>query len=335
MDTAMPVVVTGGLTDPAVLEVVLGVAAVGQAGRVGDIDAVLLRGLSPQAMARLTHYGLALGLLVEADVLVMTSGGTIHAKGWLDVSPVDWQAREVALAVMGLQDKLPVEQIRARLGEIRVAVASRVRAANATLRGLRVGAGEVVEDAKRVLHAGFFSVEESRLRFRRFDGRMSEPVRREVFVSGDAVTVLPYDPVRDRVLVVEQMRMGPYGRGDPLPWQLEVIAGRIDPGETPEDCARREALEEAGLTLGPLEKVAEFYSSPGAMTEYLYSYVALCDLPDGAAGVFGLAAEVEDIRGHLVAFDALMALVAGGEVSNAPLILTALWLQRERGRLRG
>jgi nudix-type nucleoside diphosphatase (YffH/AdpP family) len=163
---------------------------------------------------------------------------------------------------------------------------------------------------------------------------MSPVIRRDVFVSGDAVTVLPYDPLRDRVLLVEQFRAGPLGRGDPLPWQLEAIAGRIDPGETPEDCARREAVEEAGLVLGALEKVAEYYPSPGAMTEFIYSYVALCDLPDGVAGVFGDADEAEDIRGQLVPFDGLMAAVAGGEIANAPLILTAFWLQRERDRLR-
>jgi hypothetical protein len=70
------------------------------------------------------------------------------------------------------------------------------------------------------------------------------------------------------------------------------------------------------------------------MTEYIYSYVAICDLPDGVAGVFGAVEEAEDIRGHLLSFDALMAVVAGGEVANAPMILTAFWLARERERLR-
>ena len=71
------------------------------------------------------------------------------------------------------------------------------------------------------------------------------------------------------------------------------------------------------------------------MTEYLYSYVALCDLPDGVAGVHGAAAEAEDIQGHLVSFDRLVELLASGEIGNAPLLLTVLWLQRERARLRG
>jgi nudix-type nucleoside diphosphatase (YffH/AdpP family) len=148
------------------------------------------------------------------------------------------------------------------------------------------------------------------------------------------VTVLPYDPVRDRVLVIEQFRSAPFARGDRFPWQLEAIAGRIDPDETPEAAARREALEETGLHLDDLRKVAEYYPSPGAVAEYLYSYVAICDLPDDVAGVFGVADEAEDILGHLISFDQLMGLVATGEASNGPMLLTALWLQRERAGLR-
>ena len=197
------------------------------------------------------------------------------------------------------------------------------------------GSGEVETGAVEPSHVGFFAVDVHRLRHRRFDGGVSPWLTREVFVVGDAVTVLPYDPVRDRVLLIEQVRMGPIGRGDPLPWQLAAIAGRIDPGETPEAAARREAVEEAGLVLGALEKVAEYYPTPGAVAEYLYSYVALCDLPDGVAGIFGAEEEAEDIKGHLVPFDRLVAVMAAGEIANAPLLLTVLWLQRERARLRG
>ncbi len=77
----------------------------------------------------------------------------------------------------------------------------------------------------------FFAVEEYDLSYRRFDGSFSKPVNRAAFVSGDAVTVLPYDPLRDRVLLIEQFRIGPMARGDAQPWLLEAIAGRVDPGE--------------------------------------------------------------------------------------------------------
>ncbi|MFN4173255.1 MAG: NUDIX domain-containing protein [Pseudorhodobacter sp.] len=188
---------------------------------------------------------------------------------------------------------------------------------------------------RREPYAHFFAIEEYDLTWRRFDGSFGPVATRAAFVSGDAVTVLPYDPVRDRVLLVEQFRAGPFARGDRQPWQLEPIAGRIDPGETPEEAARREAVEEAGLWLGDLLPIAAYYPSPGAKSEFLYSYLALTDLPDGCAIIGGEESEAEDIRGHLVGFEALMGLVASGEAACAPLILSALWLQRERARLRG
>lgn len=237
--------------------------------------------------------------------------------------------------VMQGYGRLSAETVARRLPSLRVEAASRLRAMGAQGAGLRQGTGEVLAGPSEPAHAGFFAVNVHRLRHRRFDGSFSDPLTREVFIVGDAVTVLPYDPRRDRVLLIEQFRMGPFGRGDPLPWQLEAIAGRIDPGETPEDAARREAVEEAGLVLGQLEKVAEYYPTPGAVAEYLYSYVALCDLPDGVAGVFGADEEGEDIKGHLVSFDQLVEVMASGEIGNAPLLLTVLWLQRERARLRG
>ena len=180
--------------------------------------------------------------------------------------------------------------------------------------------------AQSVPYRDFFALSETHLTHRRFDGTISAVIKRAAFLSGDAVTVLPYDPVRKRVLLVEQFRAGPLARGDAQPWCLEAIAGRIDAGENPEDAARREAKEEAGLTLGRLIQIAAYYTSTGAMNEYLYSFVAICVLPDGTAGIYGLASEAEDIRGHLVSLDHLMELVKSGEVNNAPLILTAQWL---------
>lgn len=190
----------------------------------------------------------------------------------------------------------------------------------------RAGPQDVQIVAQTVPYQDFFAVQETHLTHRRFDGTTSAVIKRAAFISGDAVTVLPYDPVRKRVLLVEQFRAGPLARRDAQPWSLEAIAGRIDAGETPEDAARREAAEEAGLTLGPLRQIAAYYPSPGAMNEYLYSFVAICDLPDGIAGIHGLASEAEDIRGHLIGLDHLMDLVRTGEINNAPLILTAQWL---------
>lgn len=284
--------------------------------------------LTPEAtaaeVARLSFYAAALG----------APGTEPYGAG----AAPDGEALDASLArdIMALCGQADPAAVAARLHPMRVRAASRVAARDRAPVLRRAAApGDVAVRAFRQPYARFFAIEEYDLAWRRFDGALSDTHTRAVFVSGDAVTVLPYDPLRDRVLLVEQFRAGPFGRGDPQPWQLEPIAGRVDPGETPEAAARREALEEAGLSLGALHHVAGYYPSPGAKTEYLDSFVGLAELPDGRAGVFGLEAEAEDIRGHLVAFDALVALVASGEVQNGPLLVTALWLQRERDRLRG
>lgn len=318
----------------------------------GMVEGLHVPGLTAQDVDRLDFYEGGFDFLTRR-MEVVTDFGPREAlvyftapDAWVPGRPwrlEEWQARfgdevtATAQDVMALFGHVPAETVLARYGQMLVRGASRARAARdpapATLR--RQATAEDVEIRRfHQPYARFFALEEYDLRFRHFDGALSRTVKRVAFVSGDAVTVLPYDPRRDRVLLIEQFRAGPLARGDRNPWSLEAIAGRIDPGETPEDCARREAAEEAGLTLGALEEIARYYPSPGAKSEFLYSYLALTDLPDDAAGVFGVADEAEDIRGHLVGFDDLMALVASGEIGNAPLLLSLLWLQRERPRLR-
>jgi ADP-ribose pyrophosphatase len=242
--------------------------------------------------------------------------------------------------VMGYFPHVDPAQFAQRLCQVAVQAAALARAGQdpvpAALRR-KVVPGDIETLQRRQPYAVYFAVEEIDFIHEKFTGGHGRTVRRAVFVSGDAVTVLPYDPVRDRVLLVEQVRSGPLVRGDCNPWQLEAVAGRIDPGETAEEAALREAVEEAGLNLttGGLRVIAQYYPSPGTSAEKLYSYLALTDLPDAVAGIHGLDGEDEDIKGHLVGFDALMALVQSGEIGNAPTILSALWLARERAGLRG
>lgn len=317
----------------SLLAVVFGRAVTAESARHDDGDGLLLRVLTPDDLARLEFYAGVSGAQVRA-VRVVAGGAEVPALGFFpDFAAPEAEVMATADDVMALYGVKPVAQVRRRYGHMLVRGAARVRAGEPQPARLRLEGGVQVS-ARREPYAQFFAVEEYDLSFHRFDGSASSVVTRAVFVSGDAVTVLPYDPARDRVLVVEQFRSGPFARGDSQPWQIEAIAGRIDAGETPEDAARREAVEEAGLTLGALLPVAGYYPTPGISAEFLYSYVALTDLPDDVAGVFGVEGEAEDIRGHLIGFDELMALVASGEISNAPLIMTAFWLQARRAGLR-
>ncbi|KZY42166.1 hypothetical protein A3731_11515 [Roseovarius sp. HI0049] len=268
--------------------------------------------------------------------------GEAEAEAGAAWNEADWAGRwgEIALnaavEIVGYFGRKPAEEVAAHLQMVLARAAARVSAAEgqpATLRSA-TPAAQVEEAARDLTHAGYFLTQTHTLRHPVFDGHVSPQLQREVFVATDAALVLPYDAARDRVLLVEQFRMGPYGRGDPRPFVLEPVAGRVDAGETPETTARREAWEEAGLTLHGLEHMTSHYCSPGSSTEFYHCYLGLTDLPDTGQGRGGLETENEDIRTHVIGFEQAMALVESGEANVGPLVLMLLWLQRERPRLR-
>jgi nudix-type nucleoside diphosphatase (YffH/AdpP family) len=153
-------------------------------------------------------------------------------------------------------------------------------------------------------------------------------------MGGDAVTVLPYDPRTDNVLIVRQFRHGVFVRGDANPWTLEPPAGRIDPGESPEETAMRELREETGVTEAKLHKVADYYPSPSAFSEYITSFVALTDLAGLDGLTAGLDTEHEDILSHVIGFGRLMELIESGAANSGPLVISAFWLASRRDTLR-
>ena len=188
--------------------------------------------------------------------------------------------------------------------------------------------------AKRVVYKGFFSVEEHDLSYRKFNNQQSSILTRSALISSDAVIVLPYDPVNDRILLIEQFRAGPYVKGDENPWVLEPIAGLIDEGETPENAGIREAQEEALLEIKRLELVARSYPSPGISTEFFHQYIGIVELLDSSNLIAGLSSENEDIRSHIFEYEQFFEMIESGKVKVGPLILLGLWLSKNRNRLR-
>lgn len=192
---------------------------------------------------------------------------------------------------------------------------------------------DVVIQAHQQPYLNFFTVEENNLQFRRYDGQLSEVVNRGAWHVGQVVAVLPYDPVRDCVLLVEQFRAAVHMSGNAAPWLWQPIAGLIDPGDTPASAAHREAAEEAGLVLSRLEDAGQAYSSPGSSTEFVHMYVGIADLAK-TQKIGGLAEEDEDILSQVLGFDALMQAVDSNQFNDLPLLCLAQWLARHRDRLR-
>ena len=189
---------------------------------------------------------------------------------------------------------------------------------------------ELIE--KTTPYDGYFRIDVYRLRHRRFGGGWTEVMSRELFERGHAAVVLPYDPVRDAVVLIEQFRIGAYAAGL-APWLIEVVAGIVEPGETPEAVVRREAVEEAGCELADLEPIGTIMPSPGGCSEVLHLYCGRVDSA-GGGGIHGLPHEHEDIRAFTLPLDDALARLARGEIANASAMMTLQWLALNRERLK-
>ncbi len=173
-------------------------------------------------------------------------------------------------------------------------------------------------------YRGWFAVDAYEIRHDRFDGGTME-VRRELLERGNSVGVLLYDPACDSVLLLEQFRIGPAARGE-HPWLVEIVAGMIDDGETAEESARREALEEAGYLPQELHPLGapRWYPSPGACSEQITLFMAEVDSGKPQRDRLGVADEGEDIRRRWVSRSEAMAMVADGRINSALPIMALL-----------
>ena len=130
--------------------------------------------------------------------------------------------------------------------------------------------------SKKLLYSGFFKLSEIQLTHELYAGGQSQLLRREIIDRGQAVGVLPYDPLTDELVLIEQFRVGA-GEDETGPWLIEIIAGYQEPEESAEQVVRREAVEEAGCTVTDLELIAHYYSTPGSSNEKIKIYFARTD----------------------------------------------------------
>ena len=186
--------------------------------------------------------------------------------------------------------------------------------------------------AREPLYNGFFSLVRYRFRHRLFNGEMSKEVVREVFERGHAAVLLPYDPLRDEVVLIEQIRIPAYDTS-PTPWLLELVAGIIEPGENVEQVVRREAMEEAGLTVKRVAPIINYLASPGGTSERLSVLVGEVDA-SVAQGCHGLEEENEDILVHVVSREQAYRWVEEGKIDNAASVIALQWLMLHYEKLR-
>lgn len=310
---------------------------------------ILVRGLSQDDLDALNYYEGGFDYALQPVEVQLETGGTAGAEvyfptpgAWQLANPwslQDWVEDWGALSLRAAEEVMSY-QGRVSAAEMVKCFPSVRRRASAWLAGQArdedaardLATDVVVHDHKRAF-VNFFAMEEMDLQFRRYDGTMSPVMNRCAALVGRAAVVLPYDPLRDQVLLVEQFRAATFIAGEKRPWMWEPVAGLIDPGETPETTARREAMEEAGVKVTDLEVVSNAYPSSGASGEFIHIFVGLADLSDIQGGG-GLASEGEDLRSEIISFETLMQGIDDHSYQDLPLIASALWLARHRDRLR-
>ncbi|MCU4392718.1 NUDIX domain-containing protein [Acinetobacter parvus] len=186
-------------------------------------------------------------------------------------------------------------------------------------------ASDITIESREFLFRGFIQVEKVSFRHRLFNQPDYSPViQRELIHRPEAAGVLLYNDQQQRFALIEQFRVGALNDSESA-WQLEVIAGVLDGDEAPEDCIRRESLEESGCEVQQLQHLFSFYPSAGACSEFFHLYAAEVELPK-MGGIFGMPDEGENIQLHLFDYSELGTLLKNGRLRNAPVIMALQWL---------
>lgn len=318
----------------------------------GVAEGMLVTRLTDEALARVDFYEGGFDYATR-EVEVTTVEGPRRAQVYFPADPgqgevpwslADWQARWGLMSRIAAQEVMEryatpkAEDVHGLMPFIRNRAWSQTLAREAAPQTLRSGNRTDSDvEVQRYLPGfdGFFRFRPFEVRYRKFNGQWGDVLRRECFVAYDCALVLPYDPATDKVLLTEQLRFGPIHRGDPAPWVLEPVAGMVDAGETPEQAARREAVEEAGLELDRLVPVSSGYPSPGYSTEFYHNFIGLCDLSAREAqSMAGLETEHEDIRNHVLPLDTALGLIETGEINAVPLMMLLYATLARRDALR-
>lgn len=185
---------------------------------------------------------------------------------------------------------------------------------------------------KDVLHEGFCRIERYTLQNKMFDGSWTKPYTREFMAKPKAAVALPYDPVLDKVILIEQFRVGALFQKQ-SPWLLELVAGIMDKeGESFEDLIKRELWEEAGLEALELTHICDYLTSPGGTSEEVRLFYAKVDATR-APKYCGLKHENEDIKIHVVSSQEAFDLMHKGVIHNAAAIIALQWLSLRKSQL--
>lgn len=179
---------------------------------------------------------------------------------------------------------------------------------------------------------GFLTLVRYRLRHSLFAGGWSQLIERERIEYFNAVAAILYDAMRDRIVMVEQFRIGALEHGDGA-WTFEPVGGVLKAGEHAIEVLRREAREEAGCEIRALEPIGAFHASPGTSADRVRLFCGRVDSSQ-VAGIHGLEAEGEETRVVLIDAEQAVRELYTGRIDTSAGIIATQWLLMNRDRLR-
>jgi len=181
---------------------------------------------------------------------------------------------------------------------------------------------------KHIVFDDVFKIQEATLRFQKFNGQMSEPVRRLVFERGDSAAALLFNRDTQKILLINQFRYPTYEKDQG--WLYEVVAGAIDANEQPEESIRREIREEIGYEANALTHIASFYVSPGGTSERIILFYGEVGDADRVSAGGGLASEHEDIQLIELTLPDFWRALENGDIVDAKTLIAVQWLQQRK-----
>lgn len=184
--------------------------------------------------------------------------------------------------------------------------------------------------SEKTIFEDFFNVEELIFSYERFNGQMSEQVRRLNFERGDSVAVILMNRDSQQVILTNQFRISTHKKGPG--WITEAIAGTLESNEDPDEAIRREILEETGYEANDVTHIGTFYLSPGSSSERIILYYSEVSSTDRVDKGGGLAEEGEDIAVVELALSEIWSVVADGQIADAKTVIGLMWLQNKLTR---
>ena len=176
---------------------------------------------------------------------------------------------------------------------------------------------------KKNLYDGFFKMNEVSLKYKKYDGSWSNEIKRELFGGAQVSAVLPYDPIKKEIVLIQQFRPGTISRNTNN-YLKEIVAGIIDPGESPEIAAKRECLEETGYKIKKLTSIQGYYPAPGSSESFYHLFLGEVDSKNGRK-IMGLDTENEDILVESFNINQVKKMMQNGELINGLSLIAIQW----------